>query len=146
MVIAEVPATHVPVEIFGFQVESEHVGKNGVHRPCNVFGGRTCEISRCRQRSSAFVQKLGSFCWTISFHIIFPLHGFDFVSMQAWSSEAKTFVTSLSPRLLYPIAASFSSAPFNPQIAAVFDRCTDVRVSWAMSSALLRDLPTKSTS
>jgi len=61
------------------------------------------------------------------------LHGFDFVSMQAWSSEAKTFVTSLSPRLLYPIAPVFHLAPFNPQTAAVFDRRTDVRVSWAMS-------------
>src|SRR5436190_20844621 len=58
LVIAKVRTAHVPVKIFGFHIEREHVGQNSVHGPRDVFGGRTCEISRCRQWSSAFVQKL----------------------------------------------------------------------------------------
>src|SRR6266704_6744869 len=78
------------------------------------------------------------------FMLFFLCMGLILFRCRLARQRQKTFVTSLSPRLLYPIAASFSSAPFNPQIAAIFDRRTDVRVSWAMSFALLRDLPTKS--
>src|SRR6266404_2845957 len=79
MIITEVRTAHVPVEIFGFQVKGEHVGENGVHGAGNVFGGRTCEISRCCQWSVASLPKLCNFCRTISTHIIFPLCGFVFV-------------------------------------------------------------------
>ena len=39
MVIAEVWAAHVPVKIFGFHVEREHIRENGVHRAAYVFDG-----------------------------------------------------------------------------------------------------------
>src|SRR5438477_9481257 len=57
VVVAEMPAAHVPVEIFRFQVERKHVREDGVHRAGNVFGGRTCEISRCDQSSVASLPK-----------------------------------------------------------------------------------------
>ena len=57
MVIAEVRAAHVPVEIFRFQVKGEHVSQNGVHCPCDVFGSRRCEIGRRFQWRFTSVQK-----------------------------------------------------------------------------------------
>ena len=46
------------VEIFGFQVEREYVGQNGVHGRRDVFGGRTREIGRSCQWSLTSLPKL----------------------------------------------------------------------------------------
>src|SRR5439155_27084038 len=57
MVIAKVRTTHVPVEIFGFHVEREHLSQNGVHRSSDVPGRRTCEIGPRFQWRFTSVQK-----------------------------------------------------------------------------------------
>src|ERR1700737_641992 len=95
MIITEMPTAHVPVEIFRFQVESEHIRENGVHGAGNVFGGRTCEIGRCCQWSIASLPKLCRFCRTISAHIIFLR-----VSLILF------FPNSYKPRSLNPGCAS----------------------------------------
>src|SRR5438093_1968255 len=41
MVITEMWTAHMPVEIFGLQVEREHISENGIHGAAYVFGGRT---------------------------------------------------------------------------------------------------------
>jgi hypothetical protein len=68
MVIAEVRATHVPVEIFGFQIEREHVGQNGVHCRCDVPGRRSCEVGRSFQRRVTPLQKFYGFSRGSFFH------------------------------------------------------------------------------
>src|SRR5438094_3735345 len=61
---------HVPVEVFRFQVEREHVRQNGVHCSGNVLGGGTCQIGPGCQWSIASLAKLCSFCRIISLHIV----------------------------------------------------------------------------
>src|SRR6266481_2738677 len=73
VVVAEMRAAQVPVEVFGFQVKREYVRQNGVHGAGYVPGGGTCKIGRCGQRSIASLSKLCRFCGTIFTHIIFPL-------------------------------------------------------------------------
>ena len=68
MVIAEVRTTHVPVEIFGFQVEREHVSQNGVHRRCDVPGRRSCEIGRSFKWRVTPMQEFYGFSRVSFFH------------------------------------------------------------------------------
>src|SRR4029453_16626761 len=74
MVIAEVRTTHVPVEIFGFQVEREHVSENGIHCSCDIPGRRSREIGRSFQRRVTPVQKFYGF-FRVSFlhYLILPV-------------------------------------------------------------------------
>ena len=53
MVVAEMRAAHVPVEILRLDVEREHVGDDGVQRRGHVSGCGRFEIGPCRQRSFA---------------------------------------------------------------------------------------------
>jgi hypothetical protein len=68
MVIAEVRTAHVPVEIFGFQIEREHVSQNGIHRRCDVPGRRGCEIGWSFQWRVTPVQKFYSLSRVSFFH------------------------------------------------------------------------------
>src|SRR4029077_5400699 len=60
MVITEMRSTHVPVEIFRFHIEREHVGQNGVHGRGDVFGRRSCEIGPRLQWGVASAKQFGS--------------------------------------------------------------------------------------
>ena len=51
VVVAEVRAAHVPVEVLGLQVEREDVGEHGVHGAGDVLGRLGLEVGRSDQRS-----------------------------------------------------------------------------------------------
>jgi len=57
MVITEVRAAHVPVKIFRFQIEREHIRQNLIHRSRDVLGCGPCEISPRREWSVASVDE-----------------------------------------------------------------------------------------
>ena len=58
MIIAEVMPAHMPVKIFRFQVQSEHICKDCVHRAGDVLRRFRRKIGSCSQRSFASTQQL----------------------------------------------------------------------------------------
>jgi hypothetical protein len=61
MVIAEMRAAHVPVEIFRLHVKREHISKNGIHGAAYIFSGRVRQISTRGQGCVASLHQLQSF-------------------------------------------------------------------------------------
>src|ERR1700676_2074348 len=51
MVVTEVRATNVPMEVFCFQVMRKSICKNRIHRSADVFCSRCGKIGRRNQRS-----------------------------------------------------------------------------------------------
>src|SRR6266550_7859253 len=51
MVVTEVRATHVPMEVFCFQVKRKSICKDRIHRPDDVFCSRRGKIGRRNQGS-----------------------------------------------------------------------------------------------
>src|SRR5438132_4385676 len=62
VVVAEMLAAHVPVEIFRFQVDRKHVRQDSIHGAGNIFAGRTHQVGRCGQWSITSLPKLSRFC------------------------------------------------------------------------------------
>ena len=58
VIIAEMMPAHVPMEIFGFQIEREHVRKDRVHRSRDIPRGFMREVRPSFQWRVASVQKL----------------------------------------------------------------------------------------
>src|ERR1022692_709699 len=50
MIVPKMWSTHVPVEIFGFQVQREHVGKNPIHTAGDVLSRVCAKITWRHQR------------------------------------------------------------------------------------------------
>src|ERR1700704_2960392 len=64
MVITEVRATHVPVEILGFHIEREYVGQDGIHGTGDVLGRSGLEVGRRGQWSAESAHEI----FSVSFH------------------------------------------------------------------------------
>ena len=62
MVVAEVRARHVPVEVLRLQVEREHIGEQRVERAGDVARGVGAEVGRRRER------RLAQFLGFLDFH------------------------------------------------------------------------------
>src|SRR6266404_4364688 len=61
MVIAKVIPTHVPVEVFGLEIERKYVRQQSAKRIGNLFNRLAAEASRCGK---------GLVCWICEFHRI----------------------------------------------------------------------------
>jgi hypothetical protein len=61
MIVAEVRARHMPVEIFGLQVKRKHVGEQDIERAGNLRHGVGAQVGRRIERSDP--QRGGILCF-----------------------------------------------------------------------------------
>src|SRR5437868_15379169 len=61
MIVAEMRAAHVPVEILGLDVQGEYVGDDGVHRRRDVLGRGARHVGAGGHRSFAALFEVSGF-------------------------------------------------------------------------------------